>query len=172
MNKPDFEKLYRAYVDRKEVTWAIKALSELLTERADTEPYSIIRHVNQAEQYLREFRENMCPVQQFSSELTETSQLVHTYFRKYCDSHTTTLIWKFVNESKGMRFWYHFITIVALDLKEMKFTHPSDIDPIDLGDDSDNILYHLIQIWMEDRSNYKSMCMTIKKQITPDDATN
>lgn len=169
-NEPNYKQLYLNLIRRREIRWAVNYLLEALDERADCEQYSILSKINQAEKYLREWRAEQSPYTKFTEEEAAMSSMVHTYFRKYDDSHIGNLIYKFVNESRGMRTWLIFIKNIIENIAINRLRY-SDVDKIDEADDDDNILYTFIKAWSEldDGKNYKTLLKSIMEWNKPVD---
>ena len=168
--EPNWKDLYRSLINRRPVNWAIQALNELMGERADSEPYELLGHVDKAERHLAEYRNELSPTPQMTEKEAEMSQRIHTYFRKYDDSSAGTIVYNLVDKSCGMRTWTKFVQLVIEFIedrqheltpekfKRLRYWH--DFGHIH-ADSNDKLLELAIKAWTSDGTNDNLRLMLI-----------
>ena len=160
--EPNWKDLYRSLINRQPVNWAIRALNELMGERADSKPYELLGHVDKAERYLVEYRNELSPTPIMTEKEAEMSQMIHTYFRKYDDSSAGTIVYNLVDKSCGLRTWTKFVQLVIEFIEDKEYIlTPEKFNRLGYcydfrhigGDANDRMLELALKAWTDDGTN-------------------
>lgn len=105
----EYERLHNTEPARRqmfEYCWAIKELSEGLTER---NVWDMFRHIETAQRHLDEFRGNFIKTPVLTDDECEIASALHTYMRKSMDCPLGTILYRLIDENRGLPIWYSFI---------------------------------------------------------------
>src|SRR5512137_1022149 len=92
--------------DMLEYGWALKELAEGMTGR---NLWEVIRHLDTAERYLKEFRGKMIPTPDLSSKEADLAAGFHTYMRKGMDCPLGTMLYHLIATNQGTPVWFAFV---------------------------------------------------------------
>jgi hypothetical protein len=89
--------------EKRELFYAIEAAA-----KAASSPWAMNTDIDasRAMRYLKQFINGVKPAPEFTEDVASISQAMHTYLRKYTDSHLETLIYVLVSNNEGMGVWH------------------------------------------------------------------
>ncbi len=162
--EPDWKALYLASRKKHYIGWMMNTLSEILNERDDGQSANsyILSRLQRLEGQISEMRSQYLPKPDFTPEQANLSQMVHTYFRKYDDSSAGTIIYRMVDQSRGMQVWKDFVAFVKKDIEELTisdgryFFSKQHLTHDEVNDEDETILYYTIRSWHEMKETYYS----------------
>jgi len=100
-----------------EYGWALKELAEGVTGRS---LWEVLRHVDSAERYLKEFRGKMVPTPDLSNKEANLAAGFHTYMRKGMDCPLGTMLYHLIANNQGTPVWFAFVKSIAASKDKMK----------------------------------------------------
>lgn len=125
-----------------ELCWALQALSKGLTSY---NAYELLNELARAQTSISNCIAELSEKVQLTPEEAEFSSNLHTFLRKYCDDDLTSLIYIYVQQSKGQNIWFNFIKI----LFETKNPNKAKKQLLDFPKNSldEKTLFYLINNW-------------------------
>lgn len=107
--------------ETNELCWALKELSEALTERS---AWGTLRHTDAALRYINEFIGNLVPLTNLTEKDADFCRSMHTYMRKGMDGPLSVILYRLISDSKGTPIWYAFAKEAVNSLeKGMKYQY-------------------------------------------------
>jgi hypothetical protein len=125
---------------------ALGTIADALVEQRKYVPGKLGRAI----QALTETINAIAPAGEFTEEEANLSANLHTYFRKYEDSHLSSMLWSFVNEGRGIRVWIAFIKDLYENGASKHYHVENGIKRLARPETTDEYaVFHLLAMWEE-----------------------
>jgi hypothetical protein len=152
------------------IGFAMKGLSEAVIalnrsdQAKDPDPervrdfvFQVSTGLGACDRYLKDAFSALNEPQEFTKKEANFSSSLHTYLRKFEDTHLSCAIYRYVDEDRGDLAWKTFCQhIVKLDKKKVTERDVHDVlqfvhKAVDTSGEDDRIFYHLLQTWFEQK---------------------
>jgi hypothetical protein len=133
--------------EQKQIGFAMGYLVDALTE----EKKYVSSKLGQAINQLNEVIGNLNPTEELTEDEAELSSSLHTWLRKYDDSHLGSILYAYIKEDRARRVWVAFIKYL-IKKHDSKIFNINILDTLNLSTTDERIMTRLLYMWHDSES--------------------
>jgi hypothetical protein len=135
------------YIGREEQFLIGVAMERLVKALTDEKRYAA-SNIGQAINTLTEVIHNLNPIGEWNEDEAELSMSLHTWLRKYDDSHLSSILYSYIKEDRARTVWMTFVKDLLVNHQSKRYSLHV-LDKLNLSTTDEYAMRHLLKMWKE-----------------------